>query len=91
MPFTLIETDNLESFKTDIITEIKNLLHERNKQEDLNKWLSKPEARIKLKVCQKTLDNYLSKGVLPYSRFAGKIYIKASDCEAHLQRNYISK
>jgi hypothetical protein len=90
MELSLIPTEKLDSLLSDI-AEIKTILHEKNKQADLNKWLSKPDARIKLKVCQKTLDNYLLKGVLPYSRFAGKIYIKAADIEAHLQRNYISK
>jgi hypothetical protein len=90
MELSLIPTDKLDSLLADI-AEIKIILHEKNKQADLDKWLSKPDARVKLKVCQKTLDNYLSKGVLSYSRFAGKIYIKASDIEAHLQRNYISK
>ena len=90
MELSLIPTEKLDSLQADI-AEIKLLLNEKNKQADLNQWLSKPDARLKLKVCQKTLDNYLAKGVLPYSRFAGKIYIKASDVEAHLQRNYISK
>jgi len=86
---TLIPTANLDSFKADL-AEIKNLLQEKHNQADLNKWYSKKEARIKLKVCMKTLDNYLSKGVIPHSRFAGKIYVKASDIEAHLERNYMS-
>ena len=90
MELSLIPTEKLDSLLSDI-AEIKTILHEKNKQADLNKWLSKPDARLKLKVCQKTLDNYLAKGVLSYSRFAGKIYIKASDIEAHLQRNYISR
>ena len=87
---TLIPLERLESFQNEL-SEIKNLLQEKNKQADLNKWLPKKEAKEKLNVCLKTFDNYLSKGIIPYSRFAGKIYIKASDIEAHLQRNYISK
>ena len=85
---TLIPTERLNSFQADL-NEIKNLLQQKEKQSDFNKWHSKKEAHIKLKVCLKTLDNYLLKGILPYSRFAGKIYIKASDIEAHLERNYI--
>lgn len=87
---TLIPTARLDSLQADL-AEIKILLHEKSKQAELSKWYSKQEARIKLNVCLKTLDNYLSRGILPYSRFAGKIYIKASDVEAHLERNYISK
>jgi hypothetical protein len=90
MEVLLIPTEQIESFQNDL-NEIKSLLLEKNHQADLNKWHSKKEARLKLSVCMKTLDNYLSKGIIPYSRFAGKIYIKASDIEAHLQRNYISK
>lgn len=90
MELSLISNERLDTFQADL-AEIKSLLHQNNKQVELNRWISKQEARIKLNVCQKTLDNYLSKGTIPYSRFAGKIYIKASDIEAHLERNYISK
>ena len=87
---TLISTERLDSFQAEL-SEIKSLLNQNRKEADLNQWLSKKEGKTKLKVCQKTLDNYLSKGIIPYSRFAGKIYIKASDIEAHLQKNYVSK
>jgi hypothetical protein len=89
MEVSIIPTEKFDSLLA-CIEEMKAILNKREKEADLNKWYSKPEARIKLKVCMKTLDNYLSKGVIPYSRFAGKIYIKANDIEAHLQRNYIS-
>jgi hypothetical protein len=85
---TLIQSERLDFIQQEI-SEIKLLIQQKEKQADLNKWHSKKEAHIKLKVCLKTLDNYLLKGILPYSRFAGKIYIKASDIEAHLERNYI--
>ena len=90
MELSLIPTEKLDSLQADL-AEIKSLIQGKNHQADLNKWHSKKEARLKLHVCTKTLDNYLSKGILPYSRFAGKIYIKASDIEAHLEKNYIKK
>jgi hypothetical protein len=90
MEVSIIPSEKIESLLADM-AEVKALLHERNHQADLNKWHSKQEARNKLHVCMKTLDSYLAKGTIPYSRFAGKIYIKASDIEAHLQRNYISR
>ncbi len=88
--YAIIPTEKLESLQADI-AEIKGLLHDKKNQAELNKWLPKKEARLRLKVCNKTLDNYLSKNVIPYSRFAGKIYIKASDIEAHLERHYIKQ
>ena len=90
MEMLIIPNEKLEAFQADL-NEIKSLIQEKNHQADLNKWHSKQEARHKLHVCSKTLDNYLAKGILPYSRFAGKIYIKASDIEAHLEKNYITK
>jgi len=90
MEITLIPTEKLEAFQADL-NEIKSLIRAKKNQADSERWNTKQEARTKLHVCMKTLDNYLSKGILPYSRFAGKIYIKASDIEAHLERNYISK
>lgn len=87
---TLIPKESLDFFQAELL-EIKTLLQEKRKVDELNKWLSKKEARIKLHCCQKTLDNYLAKGIIPYSRFAGKVYIKAADIEAHLERNYMKK
>ena len=87
---TLIPSEKIDSLQAEI-SEIKSILQETKKQDYLNKWLSKKEAKSTLKVCLKTLDNYMAKGIIPYSRFAGKIYIKAADIESHLERNYISK
>ena len=85
---TLIPKEKLDSFQEEL-KEIRNLIQNKNQEELHNKWLTKKEARERLKVCLKTLDNYLQRGILPYSRFAGKIYIKAADIEAHLEKHYI--
>jgi hypothetical protein len=90
MEVSLIPTEKIDSLLAGI-EEMKAILSKREQETELKKWHSKQEARQKLNVCMKTFDNYLAKGIIPYSRFAGKIYIKASDIEAHLQRNYISK
>lgn len=86
---TIIESEKIEAIQSEL-QEIKLLILKKNNEESLNKWISPPEAKARLKVCKKTLDNYLKNGIIPYSRFAGKIYIKLADIEAHLQRNYIS-
>jgi len=86
---TLIKSEQVEAIHLEL-QEIKKLILQGNKEADQNKWLSKQEARERLKVSLKTLDNYLHKGIIPYSRFAGKIYIKAGDIQAHLERNYIT-
>jgi len=87
--YILVEAEKMETQITEM-GKIRNLIEENKKEQFLKEWLSKQEGRQRLKVSLKTLDNYLKNGVIPYSRFAGKIYIQAKDIEAHLQRNYIS-
>jgi len=85
---TLIPTEKLNFIQQEL-QEIKSLIQKTNQAEFQNQWLPKSEAKKRLHVCLKTFDTYLSKGILPYSRFAGKIYIRTSDIEAHLQKHYI--
>ena len=82
---TLIPTERLNSFQADL-NEIKNLLQQKEKQSDFNKWHSKKEAHIKLKVCLKTLDNYLLKGILPYSWINRSDVCQSNrnDCATHI-------
>lgn len=84
---TLIQSEKIDFIQKEL-QEIKSLIQDGKKEDLKNEWLPKAEARKRLHVCLKTFDNYLSKGVLPYSRFAGKIYIKASDIQAHLEKHY---
>lgn len=86
---TLIQSEKVEAIHSEL-QEIKKLLQVSKFEADQKRWLTKQQAREGLHVSLKTLDNYLHKGVIPYSRFAGKIYIKAGDIQAHLERNYIS-
>ena len=86
----IVPKESLENLQAEIQL-IKSILQENKKEAFEKEWLPKPEARKRLHVCQKTFDNYLNRGILPYSRFAGKIYIKASDIQAHLEKYYITK
>jgi|GEM_PF-1394102 len=86
--FSLLPKSEIDSIKLEL-QQIKNLIQQSNQEAFRNQWLPKTEARKRLHVCLKTLDNYLQKGIIPYSRFAGKIYIKTADIEAHLQKHYI--
>ncbi len=86
----IIPAERLDALQANL-DEIKALVMGNSRKAELIVWLSKKQAKERLNVCMKTLDNYLAKGILPYSRFAGKIYIKASDIEAHLERHYITK
>lgn len=59
------------------------------RKENLSKiWMNKQETCKLLNVCTKTLDNYLSKGIINHSKFAGKTYIRYIDIDNHLMNNY---
>lgn len=88
MELTLVKSETIDSIQNEL-SEIKSLLQNSQREKLNNEWLPKIEGRKMLNVCQKTFDTYLSNGVIPYSRYAGKIYIKASDISAHLEKHYI--
>lgn len=84
----IVPLEKIEAIEAGI-KELQILIKKNHVLDEKNRWISKKEAMSKLQVCLKTFDSYLLKGIIPYSRFAGKIYIKASDIESHLERNYI--
>lgn len=85
---TIIPKESLESLQAEI-KEIKAILQQDKEAELQKAWLTKEQAKELLKVCKKTLDSYLTKGIIPYSRFGAKIYIRASDIHAHLEKYQI--
>ncbi len=86
----LIPDEEFELIKTQIL-EIKYLVQQLRVDNVASQRYTKSEARQILKVCPKTMDNYLNKGVLPFSQYKSKIYIKAADIEAFFQRYYVKK
>lgn len=73
------------------IGEIKKLIQSLKLENQINLRYSKQEARQILKVSQKTMDNYLNHGVLPFSQYKAKIYIKATDLEDFFNKYYVNK
>jgi hypothetical protein len=52
-------------------------------------WLDNQDVCKLLKISKRTLQSYRDKGILPFSQTGGKIYYKAADLQAHLQKNYV--
>jgi len=52
-------------------------------------WLDIQEVCQLLKISKRTLQSYRDNGILPFSQIGGKIYFRASDIEAHLNRHYV--
>ena len=52
------------------------------------RWLDIQEACQTLNVSKRTLQSYRDNNVLPYSQIGSKIYYKAADIQAHLEKHY---
>lgn len=81
------KVDQIESY----LIEIKSLLEKKHQETESPSWIDKKEGAKRLSVCSKTFDSYLKKGIIPFTQFKSKIYIKASDIEKHLEKYYITK
>jgi len=90
MEFIIIPKEKLDLLESSL-TEIRDLLQIKKQAKDPPKWISKKEACQRLNVCSKTLDSYLKKGILPFTQFKSKTYVKASDIEAHLEKYYVTR
>jgi len=55
------------------------------------RWLDIQETCFALKISKRTLQAYRDNDVLPFSQIAGKIYFKAADIQAHLEKHYNKK
>jgi hypothetical protein len=90
MNFVVIPQEKLDFFESSI-SELLTLAKTKQPVNDSPKWINKKDAARQLNVCSKTLDTYLKKGIIPFTQFKSKIYIKASDIEAHLEKYYVTK
>jgi excisionase family DNA binding protein len=62
----------------------------KNSLPDYNRWLTPDEACSLLKVSKRTLQTYRDKGLLNFSKVQGRVFIKVSDIEKMLERNYFN-
>lgn len=87
-----IITFDSEAFK-EIITKIDDL--ENKIETALNRpllgddWLDIQDTCKLLKLSKRTLQTYRDRGIIGYSQYVGKVYIRASDIKAHLEKHYI--
>lgn len=79
-------SNDLERFKIEIMKEISELVKIINTSKP-KEWLTEKEACNYLSVSKSTIQNYRSKGILPFSKLNNKIYIKMADIESLLERN----
>ena len=70
------------------LDQISKQIEDLANEKATSKWLSTNESCAFLKISIRTMMNYRSKGIIPYSKIGSKIYYKLSDLERHLENNY---
>ncbi len=52
-----------------------------------NTWIDKKEVLDNMRISERTLQNWRSKGILPHYRLGGRIYYREGDLEAMMEKN----
>lgn len=86
MPATIITSEDLQSFKQELLEEIKKLLAQPRPAHQ-HKWMKSHEIRRLLKISPGTLQNLRVNGTLPFSKIGGVIFYNYEDIEKMLLDN----
>jgi len=86
MATEIITTDDLITFKIELIEELKKLLEEHGGNPN-KKWLKSPDVRELLNISPGTLQNLRVNGTLPFTKIGGVIYYDYDDIQNMLLEN----
>lgn len=86
MAVEIITVEDLQTFKSELINDIKVLLKEQTGQ-PIKKWLKSYEVRKLLNISPGTLQNLRINGTLPYTKIGGVMYYDYADIQNMLQSN----
>jgi hypothetical protein len=86
MATEIITTDDLITFKIELIEELKKLLEEHSGHPN-KKWLKSPDVRELLNISPGTLQNLRVNGTLPFTKIGGVIYYDYDDIQKMLLEN----
>jgi len=86
MAAEIITTDDLITFKIELIKEFKKLLEEHSGN-PAKKWLKSPDVRELLNISPGTLQNLRVNGTLPFTKIGGVIYYDYDDIQKMLLEN----
>lgn len=79
MAISIITKEDLQQFKTELLEDIKELLHGKTTEQKL--WLRTSEVKKLLNISSGTLQNLRINGTLSYSKIGGTLYYSYKDIE----------
>lgn len=88
MSATIITTEDLQVFKTELLSEFKKLLAEK-KTTETREYLKTWEVMKAFNISKGTLQTMRASGLLPFTRIGKCIYFKYDDIKQVLDENRI--
>ncbi|MDG1805913.1 helix-turn-helix domain-containing protein [Flavicella sp.] len=89
MPTSIITTDDLREFKTELLEDFKSLI-ELKKNQEKNRYLKSAEVMKLLSISAGTLQTFRINGTIPYSKVGGIIFYKYQDVIDIVDQNKIT-
>lgn len=86
----LITLEDLDKFRNELLTEIRNILDGSKHQEE-REWLRSAEVRRMLGVSPGTLQNFRVNGTLSFTKVGGIVFYKREDIVRLLEGNRIKQ
>jgi len=86
MPANVITSENLETFKKELLTEIKDILMKYDRV-TMDKWIKSNIVMTKLGISPGTLQNFRINRTIPFSKLGGIIYYDEEEINEILNRN----
>ncbi|GGK48474.1 MULTISPECIES: helix-turn-helix domain-containing protein [Flavobacteriaceae] len=89
MASKIITPEDLNEFKVDLLSDIKELICKKSKAPE-KKWLKSPEVKKLLGLSSGTLQNLRINGTLPYTKIGGVIYYDYEQIMKVLEENMVN-
>ena len=85
MSVQILTTEDLQHFKSELITELKSIL--KTDSPPIKKWLKSDEVKKILKVSPGTLQTLRVNGTLQYTKIGGIIYYDYEHIQKTMEQN----
>ncbi len=86
MPANIVTTEDLNHFKEEILSEIKEFMIKYEKV-SIDKWIKSSKVMDKLEISPGTLQNFRINETIPYSKLGGIIYYDEEEINQILIKN----
>jgi len=90
MTLNVVQQEDLQIFKAEILGTLARIEKKLTERDDKRDWLTENQAMEILDVSKSTIRNYRLNGMLPFSQIKNKIYIRRTDVNDFITKNYIN-